>query len=76
MSHILGEGGEYAVHFGALYRKELPQEQYEQMRLELFKAILTYAQGPRIVRSKLCVTVTEMFIICMYVHKCQREHGQ
>jgi len=39
-------------------RREISQEQYEQLKLELFKAILTYAQGPKIVRSKLCVTVT------------------
>ena len=48
----------YIVH----YRKELPQEQYEQLRLELFKAILTYAEGPKIVRSKLCVTVSKLSV--------------
>lgn len=49
-------------------RKELPEEQYEQLRLELFKAILTYAQGPRIVRSKLCVTVTLLYYVYRHVN--------
>jgi len=44
-------------------RREVSQEQYEQLKLELFKAILTYAQGPRIVRSKLCVTVIIFFVM-------------
>ncbi|XP_065904162.1 importin-13-like [Dysidea avara] len=48
--------------------REVSQEQYEQLKLELFKAILTYAQGPKIVRSKLCVTMADLVLYTIPDH--------
>ena len=40
-----------------LFRSELPQEQYEPLRLELFRAILRFSSGPRLVLTRLCVAM-------------------
>ena len=39
------------------FRSELPQQQYEPLRLELFKAILRFSSGPKLVLTRLCVAM-------------------
>ena len=38
-------------------RSELPQDQYEPLRLELFRVILRFSGGPRLVLTRLCVAM-------------------
>ena len=47
------------THFGLLCREELPQEQHEQLRLQIFQALLKFATGARVVRTRLCLAVSD-----------------
>jgi hypothetical protein len=39
-------------------RSELPEEQYEPLRSEIFKHILAFSGGPKIVLTRMCVAVS------------------
>lgn len=39
---------------------ELPQDQYEQLRLELFRAVAKFSTGPKLVLSQLCRALVGM----------------
>lgn len=44
--------------FTLFYRHEVPQDQYDGLRSKLLEKIVEFGAGPKIVLTRLCVTVS------------------
>lgn len=44
-------------------RSELPENQYEQLKSEIIRYVITFCNGTRIVLTRLCIAVSLLLVV-------------